>query len=294
VRGTALDDANMLLEQQQRENTATIAAQTHAQRDAETAQEQSAKLEIELAGVVEEKTRLERDMQSRVSSAQDVEVQLDAAAAQSAALNRRCEYTYIYVYAYIYIYMHMYVYVYHIYIYMHIYVYICKYIHVHVYIYIYICTYTHIYNHRCEELRVAYETACASKSLLEEQVTTLKEEVGQLQEEARNKEADTSSKLQDMIFNAKVCLCIHLCSSVRGCMYLSAQGIHFRKNVPRIIFNNISLGYFFFQAKNISRTLCIVKGCVYIHTHECTGIRTACARVGRNMRGADRARSRPA
>jgi len=137
----------MLLEQQQRENTATIAVQTHALRDAETAQEQSAKLEIELAGVVEEKTRLERDMQSRVSSAQDVEVQLDAAAAQSAALNRRCEYTYIYVYAYIYIYMHMYVYVYHIYIYMYICIYMYIYVNISMYMSIYIYIYVHIHTY---------------------------------------------------------------------------------------------------------------------------------------------------
>ena len=68
-----------------------LAAQEENLKGSEALKEQLELLRIELAGVVEEKASLERDMQAKFSSAQDFETKLDAAAAESAAMMRRCE-----------------------------------------------------------------------------------------------------------------------------------------------------------------------------------------------------------
>jgi hypothetical protein len=60
-------------------------------KDNEALKEKLAQVQIELTCVESEKTKLEREMQAKISGAQDVGAKLDAAAAESAALMRRCE-----------------------------------------------------------------------------------------------------------------------------------------------------------------------------------------------------------
>ena len=79
------------LEQHKLDSMGALATQEENLKGSEALKEQLELLRIELAGVAEEKASLERDMQARFSSAQDFEAKLDAAAAESAAMMRRCE-----------------------------------------------------------------------------------------------------------------------------------------------------------------------------------------------------------
>ena len=141
---TELEDAKVRLEHQCKEGLATIALQMQALQGKEALEEEIAQLQIELAGVVEEKTKLERDAQAKLSGSKDLEAKLDAAAAESAALVRRCE-----------------------------------------------------------ELRVAFETASARKQALEQQVAAQQLEAAQLREDAERIESDALSRIHNLTCNAE-------------------------------------------------------------------------------------------
>ena len=134
-----LEDSRAKLEEQHRDGQAKIAYQMQAVQRKDELEEENAQLQIELAGMAEEKARLERDAQARLCGSKDLEVKLDAAAAESAALVRRCE-----------------------------------------------------------ELRVAFETASASKHDLEQQVAAHKTEIVQLREAAAQMEGNAMSLVQNM------------------------------------------------------------------------------------------------
>jgi chromosome segregation ATPase len=135
----ALESAKRMLELQREEQVETIALQRQGMLDSELLKEQSEQLRAELAGVLKEKTRIEREMQSKLCDAKDFEAKLDAAAAESGALQRRCE-----------------------------------------------------------ELRVAHETAWQSKRDLEEQVERHRKEIAQMQQHAAAQESATAQKLEYM------------------------------------------------------------------------------------------------
>ncbi len=141
---TELEDAKVRLEHQCKEGLATIAVQTQVVQRKEALEEENAQLQIELAGMVEEKTKLERDAQAKLSGSKDLEAKLDAAAAESAALVRRCE-----------------------------------------------------------ELRVAYETASAGKQALEQQVAAQQSEAAQLREDAARIESDALSRIHNLTCSAE-------------------------------------------------------------------------------------------
>jgi SMC interacting uncharacterized protein involved in chromosome segregation len=79
------------LEQRQRDSMATIASQQQMLNESEILKDRYAQVQIELANMQHDKAKLERDMQSRQGNAKDMEVRLDSAAAESAAMLRRCE-----------------------------------------------------------------------------------------------------------------------------------------------------------------------------------------------------------
>ena len=91
ARVAALADDKVQLEQRQRDSMATIASQQQMLNESEMLKDRYAQVQIELANMQHDKAKLERDMQSRQGNAKDMEVRLDSAAAESAAMLRRCE-----------------------------------------------------------------------------------------------------------------------------------------------------------------------------------------------------------